>query len=80
MGRPVRMLVFVCPTIAVVSSVPPLALCAPPWAAIDGITSTTPTSDMFIDDCGLAIANLKGSSHAEDSVVCFLGGEALDGQ
>jgi hypothetical protein len=80
MGRPVRMLVFVCPSIAIVSSIPPLALCAPPWAAIDGITSTIPTSDMYSYDYGLAIADLEGSSHAEDSVVCFLGGKALDGQ
>lgn len=60
-------------------SVPPLALCAPPWAAVDEIMSTV---DVRYRPCLCEIskANLEGSSHAEDSVVCFLWWETLDGQ
>lgn len=61
------------------SSVPPLALCARPWAAIDGITSTIRVLEVYISRCGLAIADLESSSHAEDSVVRFLWRKALDG-
>jgi hypothetical protein len=62
------------------SFVPPLASSAPPLAAIDGITSTVWTSETYAYSCGLPIANLESSSHAEDSVVCFFGREALESQ
>lgn len=46
MGRPVVLSALWIVHVLVAKSVPPLALCALPWEAIDGITSTVPMSEL----------------------------------